>query len=229
MCCGLYICCCASTHTLLVWSEEVQCQRSGRRRNSWHFLALLGTKVVSMELCNAVRQTKACRASLIQDLFFVPALLCFHQCSVNVTSAEEVLLSFAPLLLALDDGSRCLLAECRGEVVASALGGIHADVFLHMNQEEQKVILDTLVGRELRCLVGRNGAGMDNDDQPGPGGGRGNIPRRSRNYDGGVGAGQNDGSGWNSCSRVSDVHYRVERIASANPAADLAHALECAI
>ncbi|CAM9247483.1 unnamed protein product [Sphacelaria rigidula] len=151
------------------------------------------------------------------------------KCSVNVTSAEEVLLSFAPLLLALDDGSRCLLAECRGEVVASALGGIHADVFLHMNQEEQKVILDTLVGRELRCLVGRNGAGMDNDDQPGPGGGRGNIPRRSRNYDGGVGAGQNDGSGWNSCSRVSDVHYRVERIASANPAADLAHALECAI
>lgn len=99
----------------------------------------------------------------------------------------------------------CLIAECRSEVIAAALGGINAQVFLQMGQVERKATLDSLIGREIRCVVGGNGAETM--------GGANNVDRNSNNRSGGD-------------RKISGrVEFRVERIASANPAADLSHLL----
>ncbi len=82
---------------------------------------------------------------------------------------------------------RCLVAECRSEVVTAALGGVNPHVFLQLGQAERKRTLDGLIGREVRCVVGCNNHG--NEESAGR------------------------------------VEFSVERIASANPAADLAHLL----
>ncbi|CAM9473095.1 unnamed protein product [Pylaiella littoralis] len=133
--------------------------------------------------------------------------------SVIASRADEAELGYAPLLVALDDGTRCLVAECRSEVVTAALGGINAHVFLQMGQVERKATLDSVIGREIRCVVGGNGAeatadANDVDCFASSGGGDGCS-------DWGGGDGKIPGR----------VEFRVERIASANPAADLAHLL----
>lgn len=108
---------------------------------------------------------------------------------------------------------RCLVAECRSEVVAAALGGINAYVFLQMGQMERKETLDSLIGREIRCVVGGNGATETSE-------GANNSDGNSNNSSGGNGR-----SDWGGDDIPGRVEFRVERIASANPAADLAHLL----
>eukprot|EP00903_Cladosiphon_okamuranus_P008777 g8408.t1 len=122
--------------------------------------------------------------------------------AVRVDRDDEAELAYAPLLLALDDGTRCLVAECRSEVVTVALGGTNPHVYLQMSQAERNATLTSLVGREIRCVVGGNGAAAGGS---------------SGTYGGGGGGGSNDVDG--------RVEFCVERIASTNPAADLAHAL----
>lgn len=95
---------------------------------------------------------------------------------------------------------RCLVAECRSEVVTVALGGTNPHVYLQMGQAERNATLASLVGREIRCVVGGNGAAA---------GGSSGVS--------GSGGGNNDVNG--------RVEFCVERIASTNPAADLAYAL----
>eukprot|EP00752_Nemacystus_decipiens_P006458 g5816.t1 len=124
--------------------------------------------------------------------------------SVRLDRDDEAELAFAPLLMALDDGTRCLVAECRSEVVTVALGGTNPHVYLQMGQAERTATLASLVGREIRCVVGGNGAAA---------GGSSGVDDR-------VGGGCADRSGVN-----GRVGFCVERIASTNPAADLAHAL----
>ncbi|CBJ48415.1 hypothetical protein Esi_0002_0212 [Ectocarpus siliculosus] len=125
------------------------------------------------------------------------------QSSVRVACADEAELGYAPLLLALDDGTRCLVAECRSAVVTAAFGGMNAHDFLQMGEAERKATVDSLVGREIRCVVGGDGAASEV-------GGNG-----SACFNGGGGEGD-----WNGAGRVG---LRVERIASVNPAADLAY------
>lgn len=108
---------------------------------------------------------------------------------------------------------RCLVAECRSEVVTAALGGINAHVFLQMGQVERKATLDSVIGREIRCVVGGNGAEATAD---------------ANNVDCFASSGGGDGcSDWGGGDGKipGRVEFRVERIASANPAADLAHLL----
>ncbi|CAB1111368.1 unnamed protein product [Ectocarpus sp. CCAP 1310/34] len=126
-----------------------------------------------------------------------------RQRSVRVACADEAELGYAPLLLALDDGTRCLVAECRSAVVSAAFGGMNAHDFLQMDEAERKATVDSLVGREIRCVVGGGGAASEV-------GGNG-----SACSNGGGGEGDWDGAG--------RVGLRVERIASVNPAADLAY------
>ncbi|CAM9360129.1 unnamed protein product, partial [Ectocarpus sp. 4 AP-2014] len=125
------------------------------------------------------------------------------QSSVRVACADEAELGYAPLLLALDDGTRCLVAECRSAVVTAAFGGMNAHDFLQMGEAERKATVHSLVGREIRCVVGGDGAASEV-------GGNG-----SACSNGGGGEGDWDGAG--------RVGLRVERIASVNPAADLAY------
>lgn len=99
--------------------------------------------------------------------------------------------------------------------MVSAFGGIHAHVFLLMNEAERTAVLDALIGRELRCVVGGNGAGGRKSNK--------GFPSRGHASDD-YGTGKNE-IGWSCSSRVSGVRYRVERLASANPAADLAYML----
>lgn len=115
-----------------------------------------------------------------------------------------------------DHPCRCILAECRGEIVATAFGGIHAHVFLGMNHAERRTVIDALIGREFRCVVGSNGAGDNSSDFAGDRRGGSDI---GVSHGGDVAASQT--GGWGS----SGVKYRIERIAIANPAADLAHLL----
>lgn len=103
------------------------------------------------------------------------------------------------------------MAECLDDVVTTALGGIHANVFLNMNEDERRATLSSLIGRELRCVVGQNGSGADWNT------GMNVVGNNPSGEDiEGRGAG-------NWCS--SGAEYRVELIALANPAADLAHLL----
>lgn len=93
--------------------------------------------------------------------------------------------------------------------MAAAFGGIHAQVFVHMDNVERNSTVGALTGREIRCIIGSNHSGIGN-------------------------AGKED---WKGCTRNSnqgavddeswsgEVQYRVERLAAANPAADLAHIL----
>ncbi|CAM9247462.1 unnamed protein product [Laminaria digitata] len=129
---------------------------------------------------------------------------------VRAASPDEAELGYAPLLLALDDGSRCIVAECRSEVVTAALGGIHAaHFFLQMGPAEREATLGALIGREVRCVVGGNGAGV-----------------RSSCSGGGCEGGEEEGADWSGGNGGGGgVEYRVERISSTNPAADLAHLL----
>lgn len=106
-------------------------------------------------------------------------------------------------------GSRCIFAECRGDVVAVALGGMHAHVFLHLSPSERTATLASLVGRELRCVVGSNSGWKGSDQSVGA----------SRDVSEGC-LDEIEGN-WD----TSGVEYRVEAIASANPAADLAYLL----
>lgn len=94
--------------------------------------------------------------------------------------------------------------------MVSAFGGIHAHVFLHMDQAERRAVLDGLIGREIRCVVGGNGAGGNYTESK---------DRRGSETNKGF------AFGWSCSSRVSGVEYRIERIAGANPAADLAYIL----
>ncbi|CAM9796151.1 unnamed protein product [Scytosiphon promiscuus] len=132
------------------------------------------------------------------------------QITVRASRPEDAGLEYAPLLLALDDGARCLVAECRNEVVTAALGGITADVFLQMGPDERRLTLGSLIGREIRCVVGGDGADVD---------AYGSGRSSERCSPAGVGEG---GGEWGGTGRVG---LRVEGIASANPAADLAHLL----
>lgn len=92
------------------------------------------------------------------------------------------------------------MAECRSEVVTFALGGTSPQVFLRMGQAERNAALASLVGREIRCVVGGNGAA--------------------------TGAAVSiDSSDSCDSDMAGRVGLRVERIASTNPAADLAHVL----
>lgn len=93
------------------------------------------------------------------------------------------------------------MAECRSAVVTAAFGGMNAHVFLQMGEAERKATVDSLVGREIRCVVGGDGAASQV-------GGNGSVC-------------SNGGEGdWDGAGRVG---LRVERIASVNPAADLAY------
>lgn len=83
--------------------------------------------------------------------------------------------------------------------MAVALGGTNPHVYLQMGQAERDATLAFLVGREIRCVVGGNGAATGGSSGGGGSGGDGDVDGR--------------------------VESRVERIASANPAADLAHVL----
>lgn len=105
-------------------------------------------------------------------------------------------------------------------MITVALGGIHAHVFLQMDQAARAATLGSLIGRELRCVVGGNGAVSEDTGNNGhaPQGGHSARARSSSRSDRGEGgAGCGDWSG--------GVQYRVEGIASANPAADLGHLL----
>lgn len=75
-----------------------------------------------------------------------------------------------------------------------------------MGSAEREATLGTLIGREVRCIVGGNGVGVPSIF-PG-GGGEGGKEERADWSGGGV-----------------EVEYRVEGISSTNPAADLAHLL----
>lgn len=105
-------------------------------------------------------------------------------------------------------------------MVAAALGGIHAHVFLQMDHAERAATLGSLIGRELRCVVGGNGAVSEDTDNNGhaPQGGDDARPTSSSRSDWGEG-------GAEFCDWSGGVQYRVECIASANPAADLGHLL----
>lgn len=84
--------------------------------------------------------------------------------------------------------------------MTAALGGVTADAFLHMAPVERGKILESLIGREIRCVVGGDGADVGGDN----------------------GRDSADGGGWGGAGRVG---LRVEGIANANPAAELAHLL----
>lgn len=110
-------------------------------------------------------------------------------------------------------------------MVTAALGGIHAHVFLQMDHAERAATLDALIGRELRCVVGGNGAVSEDESNGGhvPRGGgddarASSSPRSGWEKEGGTTTECGDWSG-------GGVQYRVECIASANPAADLGHLL----
>lgn len=103
---------------------------------------------------------------------------------------------------------RCIVAECRGEIVTAALGGINAPVYFQMGLAEQKASISFLIGRELRCVVGGNGTE----------GGGGNNESDSSSSSGCC-------DGFEAVGGRGGVGYRIEGIASANPAADLAHLL----
>lgn len=80
-----------------------------------------------------------------------------------------------------------------------------------MSEDERRATLSSLIGRELRCVVGQNGLGADWNT--------------GMNVEGNYSSGEDvEGRGaGNWCS--SGAEYRVELIALANPAADLAHLL----
>lgn len=78
-----------------------------------------------------------------------------------------------------------------------------------MGPAEREATLGALIGREVRCVVGGNGAGVPSSLSGGGGEG-----------------GQEGGADWSGGEGGGGgVEYRVERISSTNPAADLAHLL----
>lgn len=87
--------------------------------------------------------------------------------------------------------------------MTAALGGIHADVFCTMSDAERRSVLGALVGHEIRCIVCSKGAGGDRRHGDCLGTGR-------------EGARDDGEEGWSGVSK-----YRIERLAAADPAADL--------
>lgn len=87
-----------------------------------------------------------------------------------------------------------------------------------MNQAERRATLDALIGREIRCVVGANGTESDMMTLEGQEFGIKDASHRS----GEITAEAKEGEWSSECTRAK---YRVERIASTNPAADLSHAL----
>lgn len=75
-----------------------------------------------------------------------------------------------------------------------------------MGPAEREATLGTLIGREVRCIVGGNGVEVPSICSGGGGEG-----------------GQEEGADWSGGG--GEVQYRVERISNTNPGADLAHLL----